>query len=393
MSVGPAAGRHTEASNPPPLAIACGNDRPFNTLPADGPVIIGRELPAHIRIEDPRISRVHVRIETADGGWRVVDLNSTNGTFLDGQPITTAAINDGMEIRLGHPYGIPVVFGFNEPTQLAKPTSMFAQPVSAGDVADDDQTAELSDPALARVGAAVAARREELGYPQRKLSDDKVISQSNLVAFERGRSWPRENTREKLERYLQWPAGTLARMRHGAPAPQAHVPQPNAPQATAPQGNSDDESTAALSDTVQVSMLIEAVELALDGIKARAANLVPPTAPDFTMQINGLLDELRRLQTTTANAARRSKNPAAALLLSDGRRLYSELMLRAAKGPNPPLGARLYAARRGAELGVEETATAAGVDPHVVTDAEGDRPISDGEAAALETLIAQLDRR
>lgn len=111
-----------------------------------------------------------------------------------------------------------------------------------------------------------AARREELGYSQRKLSDDKIISQSNLVAFERGRSWPREGTREKLERYLKWPPATLARIRHGA---------------AVPQGDADGESTEALSDTMQVSMLVEAVELALDGIKARAATLAAPDDPGF----------------------------------------------------------------------------------------------------------------
>src|SRR5207253_664048 len=141
------------------------------------------------------------------------------------------------------------------------------------------------------------------------------------------RSWPRESTREKLEKYLKWPPGTLVRIRHGG---------------TVPQSAAEGESTEALSDTVQTSMLVEAAQLALDGIKARAATLAAPDDPGFNAQIGQLLAELRRLQTTTANAARNAKGSGVALLLSDVRRTYNDLMLRAARAPAATLGARLY---------------------------------------------------
>jgi hypothetical protein len=131
----------------------------------------------------------------------------------------------------------------------------------------------------------------------------------------------------------------------------------------------------------------------LDGIKARAATLAAPDDPGFNTQIRQLLAELRRLQTTTANAARRAKGSGVALLLSDVRRAYNELMLRAARAPGAPLGARLYAARGGTELTVEEAAAAAGVDSEAVAEAEADRPVPADAAAALEALIAQLGHR
>ena len=380
MTLGPA---DTDLSAPPPLTITCGSDRPHTALPADGPVTIGRDLPAQIRVNDQRISRTHVRVDPVPGGWTITDLASTNGTYVNGEKISSAVIADGMVIQLGNAAGIAVAFGLSgtPKTVEAKPTTTaFSRPVpaEAGLDDDEDETAEITDPAIARVGAAVAARREELGYPQRKLSDDKIISQSNLVAFERGRSWPREGTREKLERYLKWPPGTLARIRHGA---------------ALPRGDADGGSTGALSDTVQVSMLVEAVELALDGIRARAATLAAPDDPGFNTQIRHLLAELRRLQTTTANAARSATGPGVALLLSDVRRTYNELMLRAARAPGAPLGARLYAARRGTELTVEEAAAAAGMDSEAVADAEADRPVPADAAAALEALVAQLEHR
>jgi transcriptional regulator with XRE-family HTH domain len=375
MTVGP-------ADTAPALTITCGSDPSYTAMPADGPVTIGRELPAQIRINDQRISRIHMRIEPVAAGWRLIDLDSTNGTFIDGEKISSVAVTDGMVIQLGNAVGIAVWFGLTGATSTGapRPTTAFSESISADVAADDgdDETAEITDPAIVRVGAAVAARREELGYSQRKLSDDKIISQSNLVAFERGRSWPREGTREKLERYLKWPPGTLARIRQGVGAPPS---------------DTHGESTDALSDTVQVSMLVEAVELALDGIKARAATMAAPDDPGFNAQIRHLLAELRRLQTTTANAARNAKGSGMALLLSDVRRTYNELMLRAARAPGAPLGARLYAARRGAELTVEEAATAAGLETQAVADAEADRPVSTHAAAALEAVIAQLGHR
>src|SRR5271169_1018303 len=69
--------------------------------------------------------------------------------------------------------------------------------------------------AMSRAGAAFAARRRELGISQRKLASMKVITPPALIAFEKGRTWPRERTRAMLEEAVQWPAGSLARLRAG----------------------------------------------------------------------------------------------------------------------------------------------------------------------------------
>ncbi|WP_110797399.1 helix-turn-helix domain-containing protein [Mycolicibacterium llatzerense] len=68
---------------------------------------------------------------------------------------------------------------------------------------------------VARAGAAFAARREELGLSQRELAVMKIVSAPTLIAFEKGRTWPRDRTRAKLEQAVQWPPGTLARLSVG----------------------------------------------------------------------------------------------------------------------------------------------------------------------------------
>jgi hypothetical protein len=52
------------------------------------PVVIGREEGVDISIRDPEMSRRHGRIRWQDGAFVVEDLGSTNGTTLNGVPIS-----------------------------------------------------------------------------------------------------------------------------------------------------------------------------------------------------------------------------------------------------------------------------------------------------------------
>ena len=50
-------------------------------------ILVGRAPTADIRIDDPRVSRLHARIEMRDDGVYVEDLGSRNGTVVDGTMI------------------------------------------------------------------------------------------------------------------------------------------------------------------------------------------------------------------------------------------------------------------------------------------------------------------
>src|ERR1041384_7738490 len=69
-------------------------------------VTLGRALEADIRINDPRASRLHARInvvheEDAPPVYRIKDLGSTNGTLLNGRPVTEAVLQDGDKVTIG----------------------------------------------------------------------------------------------------------------------------------------------------------------------------------------------------------------------------------------------------------------------------------------------------
>src|SRR6267378_427448 len=69
-------------------------------------VTVGRALDADIRVNDSRASRLHARIiteadETGVVRYRLTDLDSTNGTLLNGKAIGQAFLQDGDKFEVG----------------------------------------------------------------------------------------------------------------------------------------------------------------------------------------------------------------------------------------------------------------------------------------------------
>lgn len=63
--------------------------------------IIGRGKQASgLTIKDPNISRSHATVELHEGVYWLVDMGSTNGTLVNGQPIQRKAIADGDVARI-----------------------------------------------------------------------------------------------------------------------------------------------------------------------------------------------------------------------------------------------------------------------------------------------------
>ena len=64
--------------------------------------ILGREASCDIQIHDPNASRNHARLcLDRNGAWVLIDNGSTNGTFVDGQKITSCNLEEGQRITIG----------------------------------------------------------------------------------------------------------------------------------------------------------------------------------------------------------------------------------------------------------------------------------------------------
>ncbi|MFS0899986.1 MULTISPECIES: transcriptional regulator [Mycolicibacterium] len=245
--------------------------------------------------------------------------------------------------------------------------------------------ADEIDDGIARAGAAVAARRLKLKISQRELARRKVITAPSLIGLEKGRLWPRERSRHALEQCLQWPAGTIARIRAGGDPPAETLAPPTpavaATKTPAPPGGSAD-----------AILVVDALELALDRFDTAIDDLPAATSPDFPSRALSILTDLRKLEALAIRAMRHSQGSPAEVVKSLGhiRGRYDDLMLKAAAHPDATLGQRLYAVRRRANLVAGEAAVVGGIPVELVESAEAGEVLSIEDAARVESLIDAL---
>jgi FHA domain/FhaA, N-terminal domain len=74
---------------------------------------IGRRLDNQVVIDDPRVSRTHAQLRVVKGRFVLFDLNSSGGSFVNGQRITQSVLYPGDVISLA---GVNLIFGQDLPT-------------------------------------------------------------------------------------------------------------------------------------------------------------------------------------------------------------------------------------------------------------------------------------
>ncbi len=367
---------NAESTVGPALLVVHSGESSHAIAPGYGVDTIGREARAGEQIDDPRIFRAHLRAVSDDGQWRIVD-NSPSGMFVDGPHKGSVTVSDKTNVRFGDTTGgkaltFEVVRPSNSPEEQSREQQAADQ--------SDDQNSE-PDPGVVRAGAAAAARRRELDISQRSLASDGIINAGALIAFEKGRSWPRERTRAKLEEVLRWPAGTIARIRQGEPVAYEAPPAPT-PEATPEASPSDGPA----------SLIAQAVAAAVDTCSLAIAALPPPEDPEFTERAAPILADLRQLEAIAVQATRISRiTPELIKAMGAVRRHHDNLMTLGATAPGATLAQRLYAARRRANLSTLETAQAAGVAEEMIVRAEAEGVLPTGAADAIEALISQIN--
>lgn len=65
-------------------------------------VTIGRAPASTVVLADPNVSRNHAEIRPHGAGWLLVDLNSTNGSRVNGMRVASQELEDGDELQFGN---------------------------------------------------------------------------------------------------------------------------------------------------------------------------------------------------------------------------------------------------------------------------------------------------
>ena len=116
----------------------------------DEAILIGRHPECAIQIDDGSVSRHHARVLPQDGAWFIEDMESRNGTYLNGQPVQKQTrLFDGAVIKI-----CDVAFSFSAGNNLAtgqqatleEASGLFTavQRRSSIVLADDDQSHVMS---------------------------------------------------------------------------------------------------------------------------------------------------------------------------------------------------------------------------------------------------------
>ena len=169
------------------------------------PLTIGRGDDADVKIPDAKTSRTHIRLFPGeDGAWHVLDLESRNGTLLNGEPVSAGtALNPGDVIRIGFTLiafeSFPEIFATPEDVAVAREKFAEALQVArqAGRAASDAPDAE-APPAVPDDAVPVGRLRHLRGgsgsmeirlSPDRpfrigrKPGNDLVIEEKNVSSF------------------------------------------------------------------------------------------------------------------------------------------------------------------------------------------------------------------
>ncbi len=176
------------ARHPATLIVSVGGVEILRREVTDS-ALIGRAVECDISVPEASLSRKHCRIDppsTEEGTWQLVDLQSRNGTVINGRRVAASPLRHGDLIRVGRlllwfgtesPAHVPALIGPAPGEGVVRPATPTAEPVSTTSAADHAARAvpgiNLPQPAPSKAPGTVG------------LSDgEDAVSPSGLIAPE-----------------------------------------------------------------------------------------------------------------------------------------------------------------------------------------------------------------
>ena len=141
---------------------------------------IGRAETNDVVVNDDRVSTEHLALRKTGDGWEIVDLGSTNGTFIGDTPVTRAPVGAMTTVRLGD--GGPELY-LTIPSLVAKGGT---RKVSTGEVVDrylaNDAPADMS-PRTLLIRTALKNRQEQVTSSWMKRTRRLRMAVASLVVL------------------------------------------------------------------------------------------------------------------------------------------------------------------------------------------------------------------
>ena len=141
--------------------------RVYKDLPI--PVTIGREEGNGLRLNDERVSRFHAKVQVEDGDIILTDLDSTNGTRVNGTAIQIRRLRPGDQVSIGRSM---LLFGTMEEIAARRAAAV---PANGGAQAQTIRSEELA--AAAGRGASIGSTDRTVGpnaNPEWSAFDDDI---------------------------------------------------------------------------------------------------------------------------------------------------------------------------------------------------------------------------
>jgi len=126
-------------------------------LPRERPFVLGRVQGADLVIRDARASRRHVELTADEDAVALRDLDSANGTEVDGERVATATLRDGQRIRIGD---VTIAVLAQEPAATGAPIAESVRPSTRSEGPSWSMVSRLVEDRTARgrrVAYAIAA--------------------------------------------------------------------------------------------------------------------------------------------------------------------------------------------------------------------------------------------
>jgi len=119
----------------PSLFVIQGRDQGnrFDLDPEQAVLSVGRDAANSIQLHDTEVSRRHAEIRRQDDAFTVVDLRSSNGTFVDGRKVTEAVLQSGDQVQFGRTFLLFTIPGQHAQEDLQEQVSIVQRPAGRDD--------------------------------------------------------------------------------------------------------------------------------------------------------------------------------------------------------------------------------------------------------------------